>query len=75
VTIEFIYMIHHRCVSEVHPPPNLVLDLGYIRDFAQAAEAGGFDRLRVGYHSDAPAGSPLPPARCDCIRHGEHSKC
>ena len=29
---------------------------GYIRDFAQAAEAGGFDRLLVGYDSDAPDG-------------------
>jgi alkanesulfonate monooxygenase len=33
-----------------------VLDRGYIRDFAQAAEKGGFDRLLVGYHSDAPDG-------------------
>jgi alkanesulfonate monooxygenase len=56
VTIEFIGMIHHRHVSEIHPPDHHVLDRGYIRDFAQAAEAGGFDRLLVGYHSDAPDG-------------------
>ena len=57
MTVEFIGMIHHRHASEIHPPaPNVVLDRGYIRDFAQAAEAGGFDRLLVGYFSDAPDG-------------------
>ena len=56
MTVEFIGMIHHRHASEIHPPANLVLDRGYIRDFAQAAEAGGFDRLLVGYFSDAPDG-------------------
>lgn len=57
MTVEFIGMIHHRHASEIHPPAaNLVLDRGYIRDFAQSAEAGGFDRLLVGYHSDAPDG-------------------
>jgi alkanesulfonate monooxygenase len=56
MTVEFIGMIHHRHGSEIHPPSNLVLDRGYIRDFAQAAEAGGFDRLLVGYFSDAPDG-------------------
>jgi len=57
MTVEFIGMIHHRRGSEIHPPPaNVVLDRGYIRDFAQAAEAGGFDKLLVGYFSDAPDG-------------------
>ena len=57
MTVEFIGMIHHRHGSEIHPPPpNVVLDRGYIRDFAQAAEAGGFDKLLVGYFSDAPDG-------------------
>jgi len=56
VTVEFIGMIHHRHGSEIHPPPNVVLDCLYIRDFAQAAEAGGFDKLLVGYFSDAPDG-------------------
>jgi alkanesulfonate monooxygenase len=54
--VEFIGMIHHRHQSEIHPPANVVLDHGYIRDFAQAAEAGGFDRVLIGYHSDAPDG-------------------
>jgi alkanesulfonate monooxygenase len=56
MTVEFIGMIHHRHASEIHPPANVVLDRGYIRDFAQAAEAGGFDRLLVGYFSDSPDG-------------------
>jgi alkanesulfonate monooxygenase len=56
VAVEFIGMIHHRHASEIHPPANLMLDRGYIRDFAQATEAGGFDRLLVGYYSGAPDG-------------------
>lgn len=56
MTLEFIGMIHHRHQSEIHPPGPEVLDRGYVREFAQAAEAGGFDRLLVGYYSDAPDG-------------------
>src|SRR3984957_13784713 len=56
MTIEFIGMNHPRHASEIHPLASLVLDRGYIRDFAQAAEAGGFDRLLVGYHPGAPDG-------------------
>jgi alkanesulfonate monooxygenase len=56
MTVEFIGMIHHRQASEIHPPANVVLDRGYIREFAQAADAGGFDKLLVGYFSDAPDG-------------------
>lgn len=53
---EFIGMIHHREASEIHPAGGPIMDLGYIRTFAQAAEAGGFDRVLVGYFSDAPDG-------------------
>jgi len=56
VTPEFIGMIHHREASEIHPPGPVVYDRGYIRDFAQAAEAGGFDRVLVGYFADGPDG-------------------
>ena len=55
MTPEFIGMIHHREASEIHPP-GPVYDRGYIRDFAQAAEAGGFDRVLVGYFADGPDG-------------------
>jgi alkanesulfonate monooxygenase len=56
MTIEFIGMIHHREASEIIAPSPVVLDRGYIRDFAQAAEAGGFDKVLVGYYSDGPDG-------------------
>ena len=56
MSVEFIGMLHHREASEIHPPPDVVFDHGYIRDFAQAAEAGGFDRVLVGYFSDGPDG-------------------
>jgi len=56
MTVEFIGMIHHREASEIRPPDPVVLDRGYIRDFAQAAEAGGFDRVLVGYFADGPDG-------------------
>ncbi len=54
--IEFIGMIHHRHASEIHPPGPLLFDRGYVRDFAQAAEAASFDRVLVGYFSDGPDG-------------------
>ena len=62
MTVEFIGMIHHREASEIIPPPPVVLDRGYIRDFAQAAEAGGFDKVLVGYYSDGPDGFLLAAA-------------
>lgn len=56
MTIEFIGMIHHKQGSEIRPPGPMVLDKGYIRDFAQAAEAGGFDRILIGYFADGADG-------------------
>jgi alkanesulfonate monooxygenase len=56
MTVEFIGMIHHRQGSEIRPPGPMVLDRGYIRDFAQAAEAGGFDRVLIGYFADGADG-------------------
>lgn len=56
MSVEFIGMIHHREASEIHPPASVLFDQSYIRDFAQAAEAGGFDRVLVGYFSDGPDG-------------------
>jgi alkanesulfonate monooxygenase len=55
-SVEFIGMIHHKQGSEIRPAPPVVLDRGYIRDFAQAAEAGGFDRVLVGYFADGADG-------------------
>jgi alkanesulfonate monooxygenase len=62
MTVEFIGMIHHREASEIKPPPPMIFDNGYIRDFAQAAEAGGFDKVLVGYFSDGPDGFMLAAA-------------
>ena len=33
-----------------------MIDRGYLRDFAQAYEKGGFDRALIGYYSDTPDG-------------------
>src|ERR1700723_3084450 len=62
MTVEFIGMIHHREASEILAPPPVVMDRGYIRDFAQAAETGGFDKVLVGYFSDGPDGFLLAAA-------------
>jgi alkanesulfonate monooxygenase len=54
---EFIGMVQPRPQSEIHPADrSVVLDRGYLRDFALAHEQGGFDRVLVGYYSDAPDG-------------------
>jgi len=50
-------MVQPRPQSEIHPADrSVVLDRGYLRDFALAHEQGGFDRVLVGYYSDAPEG-------------------
>jgi alkanesulfonate monooxygenase len=56
MTPEFIGMIQPRRQSEIHPPGELLFDHDYIRDSARAHDEGGFDRMLVGYHSDAPDG-------------------
>ena len=52
--LEFIGMIAHRAQSEIHPPQGAVVDPGYIRRFAQAHEAAGFDRILVAWGSTSP---------------------
>jgi len=52
--LEFIGMISHRAQSEIHPPQGPVIDPGYIRRFAQAHEAAGFDRILVAWGSTSP---------------------
>jgi alkanesulfonate monooxygenase len=49
MSLEFIGMIQPRLQSEIHPADkSVVLDKGYLRDFARAHEAGGFDRVLIG---------------------------
>ena len=56
MTIEFIGMIQPREQSELHPPTGPAIDLGYLRASAQAHDAGGFDRILVGWYSSGPDG-------------------
>ena len=60
MTPEFIGMVQPRLQSETHPPDlSVVLDKPYLRASAQAHEAGGFDRVLIGYYADAPDGMLL----------------
>jgi len=54
--VDFFGMISHRLASEIIPPRPPVFDHDFIRDFSRAHEAGGFDRILVGYYSNAPDG-------------------
>src|SRR5919197_3680794 len=56
MSVEFIGMIGTRLASEIIPPRGPVWDSTYVRDFARAHEAGGFDRVLIGYFSSAPDG-------------------
>jgi alkanesulfonate monooxygenase len=57
LSLEFIGMIQPRLQSEIHPADkSVVLDKGYLRDFARAHEEAGFDRVLIGYYADAPDG-------------------
>jgi alkanesulfonate monooxygenase len=54
--IQFIGMIQHRLQSETTPASGPVFDKDYIAQFAQVHEEAGFDRILVGYWSNAPDG-------------------
>lgn len=54
MTVEFIGMIQPQKVSEIHRAQGPALDIDYLRRFAQAHEAAGFDRVLVPYHSTSP---------------------
>jgi alkanesulfonate monooxygenase len=56
MTIEFIGMIQPRQQSEIHPASGPGIDPGYLRASAQAHDAGGFDRILIGWHSNGPDG-------------------
>ena len=58
MSVDFIGMIGHRRYSEIHPPEGPVVDIDYIDRFARAHEAGGFDRVLIGYFSNAPGRIP-----------------
>ena len=54
--LEFIGMIQPREQSETHPPSGPAIDPGYLRASAQVHDAGGFDRILIGWHSNGPDG-------------------
>jgi alkanesulfonate monooxygenase len=54
--VEFVGMISHRLASEIIPPRGPIFDHDYIRDFSQAHERADFDRILIGYYSNAPDG-------------------
>ncbi|MDY0747736.1 LLM class flavin-dependent oxidoreductase [Paucibacter sp. R3-3] len=54
-SIEFIGMIQTQKVSETHAPQGPAVDRDYVRAFAQAHEAAGFDRVLVPHHSTGPS--------------------
>ncbi|MEF7613543.1 LLM class flavin-dependent oxidoreductase [Aquincola sp. MAHUQ-54] len=55
MTIEFIGMIQGQKVSEIHAAQGPAIDRDYVRRFAQAHEAAGFDRILVPHHSTGPS--------------------
>src|SRR5919206_1986305 len=54
--VDVFGMISHRLASEIIKPRGPVFDHDFIRDFARAHERGGFDRILIGYYSNAPDG-------------------
>jgi alkanesulfonate monooxygenase len=56
MTLEFIGMVQPRQQSEIHPASGPAIDPGYLRASAQAHDAGGFDRILIGWHSNGPDG-------------------
>jgi alkanesulfonate monooxygenase len=54
--VEFIGMIGTQPASEIHPPRGPVIEVDYVRRFAQAHEQSGFDRILIGYFSNGADG-------------------
>jgi alkanesulfonate monooxygenase len=56
MSVEFIGMIGTQHASETHPPRGPHIDIDYVRRFAQAHERSDFDRILIGYFSNAADG-------------------
>ena len=56
MSVEFIGMIGTQHASEIHAPHGPIIDIDYIRRFANAHEQAGFDRILVGYFSSGADG-------------------
>jgi len=56
MSVEFIGMIGTQPASEIHPPHGPAIDIDDVRRFAQAHEQADFDRILIGYFSNAADG-------------------
>jgi alkanesulfonate monooxygenase len=56
MSVEFIGMIGTQHASEIHPPRGPIIDVDYVRRFANAHEQAGFDRILIGYFSSGADG-------------------
>jgi len=56
MSVEFIGMIGTQHYSEIHPPQGPAIDVDYVRRFAQAHEQADFDRILIGYFTNAADG-------------------
>ena len=54
MSVEFIGMIQQQKVSETYLARGPAIDIDYTRNFAQAHEKAGFDRILVPYQSTSP---------------------
>src|SRR5919199_169910 len=54
--VEFIGMIATQEQSEILPRQGPVVDPAFVRAFCQAHEAGGFDKVLIGYSAARPDG-------------------
>src|SRR5258708_2457080 len=54
--VEFIGMIGTQHYSEIYPPRGPAIDIDYVRDFAQAHEQADFNRILIGYFTNAADG-------------------
>lgn len=59
---EILGMISSQRGSETDPVTGPAVDPGWIREFARAHEAAGFDRVLIGYSSAAPDGFAIASA-------------
>ncbi len=56
MSVEFIGMIGTQHYSEIYPPRPPAIDIEYVRRFTQAHEQADFDRILIGYFSNAADG-------------------
>ena len=59
---EILGMISSQRESETDPVTGPAVDPGWVREFARAHEAAGFDRVLIGYSSAAPDGFAIASA-------------